>query len=50
MAKESYQTRGINGLRREGEHTKILETKAAATHAKIALGTGVYKLFSFMFL
>jgi hypothetical protein len=48
--KERIQTRGIYGLRRDGENTKTVESKAAATGAKIALIEGLFKLCWFIFL
>jgi len=40
-----YQTRGIKSLRRgEGENTKTVESKAAATLANTALADGLFKL------
>jgi hypothetical protein len=44
------QTRGINGLRREGEKIKKSASKAAATHANIALGAGLFKLSFFIMI
>jgi len=44
------QTLGMNGLRRDGENTKTLEIKAAATGAKGALAEGLFKLCGFIFL
>jgi hypothetical protein len=38
------QTRGMYGLRREGENKKTVETKAAATGANMALIIGLFKL------
>jgi hypothetical protein len=43
------QTRGMYGLRREGEITKKVESKAAATGANIALIDGLFKLCGFIF-
>jgi hypothetical protein len=45
-----YQARGIYDLRRDGVSTKTVEIKAAATVAKNALGAGLFKLCSFIFL
>jgi len=45
-----YQARGIYGLRRDGENKKTFESKAAATGAKSALVTGLFKLCWFIFL
>ena len=42
------QTREINGLRREGENVKKSASKAATTHANIALGAGLFKLSFFI--
>ena len=42
------QTRGMYGLRREGEITKKVESKAAATGANIALEEGLFKLCCFI--
>jgi|GEM_PF-5477766 len=47
--KELIQTRGIYGLRREGENTKTVESKAATTGAKLALNVGLFKLCGFIF-
>ena len=44
IGRETNQTRGMYGLRREGENTKTIETKAAATGANIALSAGLFKL------
>jgi|GEM_PF-2744766 len=43
------QTRGMYGLRREGEITKKVESKAAATGANIALADGFMALCCFIF-
>ena len=43
------QARGIYGLRRDGENTKTVESKAAATGAKIALIADLFKLCGFIF-
>jgi hypothetical protein len=43
------QTRGMKILRREGKKAKTVESKAAATGAKIALITGLFKLCWFIF-
>jgi len=43
------QTRGMYGLRREGEITKKVESKAAATGANIALADGFMVLCCFIF-
>jgi len=37
------------GLRRDGENTKTVEIKAAATGANIALIEGLFKLCCFIF-
>jgi len=42
--RRSIQTRGMYGLRRDGENKKKAESKAAATGAKIALIGGLFKL------
>lgn len=42
------QTRGMYGLRREGEITKKVESKAAATGANMALIDGLFKLCGFI--
>ncbi|ASU34924.1 hypothetical protein MuYL_3039 [Mucilaginibacter xinganensis] len=42
--REINQTRGMYGLRREGENKKTVETKAAETGAKVALVIGLFKL------
>ena len=42
------QTRGMYGLRREGEITKKVESKAAATGANIALADGFMVLCCFI--
>ena len=47
--RELIQTRGIYGLRREGENTKTVESKAAATGAKLALSVGLFKLCGFIY-
>ena len=44
LRKRINQARGMYGLRREGENTKTVETKAAVTGANIALVTGKFKL------
>ena len=44
------QARGIYGLRRDGENTKTVESKAAATGAKTALIADLFKLCGFIFL
>ncbi|MBE9661757.1 hypothetical protein [Mucilaginibacter myungsuensis] len=44
------QTRGMNGLRRDGENVKKSAIKAAATQAKIALGAGFMMLVFFIVL
>jgi hypothetical protein len=46
----TIQTRGIYGLRREGENTKTAESKAAATGAKNALIEGLFELCCFILL
>lgn len=43
------QTRGMYGLRREGEITKTVESKAAATGANIALTDDLFTLCCFIF-
>jgi len=40
----------MNGLRRDGENVKKSAIKAAATHAKIALGAGFMMLCFFISL
>ena len=44
FGREVDQTRGMYGLRREGENKKTVETKAAATGANMALIIGLFKL------
>jgi len=49
LGRELNQTRGMYGLRREGENKKTVETKAAVTGAKIALIICLFKLCWFIF-
>ena len=49
VIREVNQTRGMYGLRRDGENTKTVEIKAAATGANMALIEGLFKLCCFIF-
>jgi len=49
VVRRGNQTLGMYGLRRDGENTKTLEIKAAATGANDALAEGLFKLCGFIF-